>query len=138
MYVNDNEPLVSNDLTYYKDGGGVIKAGGYSINSELLKNNQSPMTKGGNKKHKNDENRVSDKFNSMVIPAGLLFINKSLPPNNNESDYGQIEMCEMNNVVPDDLYSRLVTLAEIKEKQKKLSRNKKTKMNKGKKTKRLK
>jgi hypothetical protein len=118
--------LGPNDLTYYKDGSGLIKAGGFSINSDLLKHNQSPMAKGG-KKENNDENRVSVQFSSMVIPAGLLFLH-----HNNE--YGPVEMCEMDNVVPDDLYSRLVSLAEIKENQKKLSRSKKTKTNKGKKT----
>ena len=132
----DNEPLGPDDLTYYKDGAGLIKAGGYLINSELLKNNQSPMTKGGKKQKPSaiDDNRVSEKFNSMVIPAGLLFMHTQ---DNNESDYGHIEMCEMNDTVPEDLYSRLVMLAEIKEKQKKLSRNKKTKIIKRKKTKRI-
>lgn len=129
------------DLVYYTKNG-VIQAGGYSINSTLMKNNLPAYTTGG-KKHKStkinmyeNESKVSDKFNNMVIPAGLLYLDQTI--NNNKEEYGPIEICEMDDVVSDDLYSKLVNLAEIKEKerQKKTTRGKKNKTS-TKKTKRV-
>jgi len=138
------------DLVYYTKNGQ-IQAGGYSINSTLLKNNIPAVnTYTGGKKHKptkinmsenDNESNVSDKFNNMVIPAGLLYLDQTINNNKNSAnEYGPIEICEMDDVVSDDLYSKLVNLAEIKEKehQKKSTRGKKhTKKTKGKKTKRV-
>ena len=142
MENNSDFELVPEDLTYFKDEKtGGIKAGGYSINSTLLSSNTSPIIKGGKKRTldttniSNLENKVSDKFNNMVIPAGLLYLHQSLP----HTSYGPIEVCEMDDVIPEDLYSRLVALSEVKEKekQKKLTRNKRNKVavKKGRKTK---
>ena len=139
-----NITIGGDDLVYYTKNG-VIQAGGYSINSTLMKNNLPAVntyTTGG-KKHKStkinmyeNESKVSDKFNNMVIPAGLLYLDQTI--NNNKEEYGPIEICEMDDVVSDDLYSKLVNLAEIKEKEhkKKSTRGKKNKTS-TKKTKRV-
>ena len=144
------DTISGNDLVYYTKNG-IIQAGGYSINSTLLKNNipaVNTYSGGGGKKHKStkinlttdDDSKVSDKFNNMVIPAGLLYLDQTIN-NNSANEYGPIEICEMDDVVSDDLYSKLVDLAEIKEKehQKKSTRGKKynKKTTKGKKTKRV-
>jgi hypothetical protein len=140
------DTISGNDLVYYTKNG-IIQAGGYSINSTLLKNNIPAVnTYTGGKKQKStkinmstDTEKVSDKFNNMVIPAGLLYLDRTI--NNSANAYGPIEICEMGDVVSDDLYSKLVDLAEIKEKehQKKSTRGKKynKKTTKGKKTKRV-
>lgn len=141
------DELTPDDLIYHTSKNGEIKAGGYSVNSTLLKN-YMPVVKGG-KKSKNininstdSDNKVSDRFNNMVIPAGLLYLNQNMNDNDSVS-VSEIEVCEMADVVPEDLYSKLVNLAEIKEtketKSKKLTRNKKlkSKKNKNKKTKRV-
>jgi hypothetical protein len=140
-YKNDIE-LTPDDLIYYTDKYGKINAGGYPVNSKFLNEHKPIMLKGGKKhdttkinlKTSEGENKESDKFDNMVIPAGLLYLHKSL--NTPYSDYGTIEVCEMDDVIPDDLFSRLVTLAEIHQKQKKLSRSKKLKPKKNKNTKR--
>ena len=154
---NNITTIGGDDLVYYTKNGQ-IQAGGYSINSTLLKNNIPAVNTytGGGKKHKptkinmsdnENESKVSDKFNNMVIPAGLLYLDQTINNNNNNNNnnsdnaYGPIEICEMDDVVSDDLYSKLVDLAEIKEKehQKKSTRGKKytKKTTKGKKTKRV-
>lgn len=136
------------DLTYFVDKTNEIKAGGFSIKSSLLGGKKPLLVKGGKKHSINinqdeDKNTVSDQFNNMVIPAGLLYLHQSLnSANTNTDDYGTIQVCQMESSVPDDLYTRLVDLAELKEKEKekKLSRNKKLKIiktTKAKKTKRL-
>ena len=124
----DSNTISGEDLVYYSKNG-VIQAGGYSINSTLLKNN-IPAVYGGKKQkstkinmsENDNESKVSDKFNNIST-----------------SEYGPIEICEMDDVVSDDLYSKLVNLAEINEKEhkKKATRGKKHKTSKGKKTKRV-
>ena len=146
-YDNDTQ-LTPEDLIYYTDKSGEIKAGGYSINSKLLANNKPIMLIGGKQNtsvnlnldssQAEQENISSHKLDNMVIPAGLLYIQQSLNKTHTP-EYGAIEVCEMDDVVPEDLYSRLMKLAEVKEqKQKKLSRNKKHKVKKNKNTKRIK
>ena len=140
---NNESELTPDDLIYYTDKSGEIKAGGYSINSKFLKENKPVMVNGGGKKEKNInlsvsnvDGKPSDKLNNMVVPAGLVYLQQSL--RTPYSDYGQIEVCEMKDAVPDDLYSRLLNLVEIKSTPninlhiKKLSRRKKknTKRNK--------
>ena len=139
--------LTPDDLIYHTSKNGEIKAGGYSINSTLLKK-KMPVVKGGKKNvnvnmnSADSDNKVSERFDNMVIPAGLLYLNHTI---DNKSGDNKIEVCEMNDVVPEDLYSKLMNLAEIKEtketKSKKLTRNKKLKSknnkNKNKKTKRI-
>lgn len=138
--------LTPEDLTFYTDNTGGIKAGGFSINSSLLKRQLQPSTVGGNNiktKTKinldNNETKVSEKFDNMIIPAGLLYLQQTNNHINIKNDYGTIEVCEMNDLIPEDLYSKLVNLAEIKEHNKKMTRNKKYKnqTKKGKKTRRI-
>ena len=142
----DSNTISGEDLVYYSKNG-VIQAGGYSINSTLLKNNK-PAVYGGKKQKSTkinvsdneNESKVSDKFNNMVVPAGLLYLDQTVNNNNNStSEYGPIEICEMDDVVSDDLYSKLVNFAEINEKEhkKKATRGKKHKTSRGKKTKRV-
>jgi hypothetical protein len=137
--------LTPEDLTFYTDKTNEIKAGGFSINSSLLKNHIEQVSTGGNKnKNKqkskinldNTETKVSEKFDNMIIPAGLLFLQQNTN-HGNMSDYGAIEVCEMNDTIPEDLYSKLLSLAEIKEINKKMTRNKKHKIKKNKKTRRV-
>ena len=138
--------LTPEDLTFYTDKTGGIKAGGFSVNSSLLKSQLQPAPIGGNKSKSkpkinldNNETKVSEKFDNMIIPAGLLYLHQTNNHGNITSEYGAIEVCEMNDSIPEDLYSKLVNLAEIKEHNKKLTRNKKFKkqIKKGKKTRRV-
>ena len=124
--------LGGDDLVYYTTKNGEIKAGGYSVNSTMLQKKKPVnvnVNVGGKKKNNSiNEINVSDKFNTMVVPAGLLYLDENL--NTNTNDHEPIEVCEMNDIVPDDLYSKLMNLAEIKEKQKKTTRARKHKIKK--------
>jgi hypothetical protein len=60
----------ANDLIFVKNSNGEYSGGGFSINSALMKQGISPITTitGGTS---NGES-VSDLFNHMVVPAGLM------------------------------------------------------------------
>jgi hypothetical protein len=64
------EGMDANDLVFVKNSNGEYSGGGFSINSALMKQGISPMTtiSGGTS---NGES-VSDLFNHMVVPAGLM------------------------------------------------------------------
>ena len=133
--------LTPSDLTFYKKDG-IIQAGGFTINSCLMNNQMPLIAKGGAKKNKNinlaQHDKVSESYDQLAVPAGLLYIHQSIMPNANEVAVPQIEMCEMSKTIPDDLFDRLVELAEVKNAHRKFTRSKKSKLNnKHKKTKRL-
>ena len=92
------------------------KCCGYKINNELLKNNKSPLiTQNSNNTNINNINNMSELFNNTAFPIGLLY--------NNYNDKNYLEE-NTNEVISDDLYSKLVKLAEENKDKKS---NKKTK-----------
>jgi hypothetical protein len=124
----------------YNMNDGKIMAGGYSINSILLNDQQPAMyqKEGGKNKH----DKVSDRFKNLAVPAGLLYINESVSNNepiNNESINN--EPINNDKIINDDLYERLLYLAgpespkSERETPKKQTRSKKGKNNKKKMTK---
>ena len=127
------ESLSEQEMIYNKDGDKIM-AGGYSVNSLLLNEGMPAMYSGG-KKTTYSHDKVSDRFKHLAVPAGLfyindLMINKSTKPNyKNDSD---------SEVVNDELYEKLLKLAqddnknEYKKKERKFTRHKKGKSQKGK------
>jgi hypothetical protein len=80
------------NFVYTTTKGGDIQAGGYNINCELFTN----TIKGGGV------------LNNMLVPAGLFLSKKMLEKNN-----GLMFKTEDNNeVVGEDLYSKLLNLAQ--------------------------
>lgn len=131
--------LTPSDLTFYKKDG-LIQAGGFTINSCLMNNHLPLISKGGAKKNKNvnivEHDKVSESYDQLAVPAGLLYIHESIMPSTSKTP--QIEMCEMSKTIPDDLFDRLVELAEIRNAHRKFTRSKKSKIgSKHKKTKRI-
>ena len=77
----------NNELIFYQKDG-VVMSGGYSLKSELLKNGISPMqtlntleqvSNNSNKSSNSNNNKqkVSDVFSNIVVPVGLLLLNKT-------------------------------------------------------------
>ena len=96
----------------YNNENGNITAGGYSVNSILL-NEQEPVMyngkslQGGKGKH----TKVSERFKHLAVPAGLLYINDS----NCMNDTNHIEDLERNDdisIINDELYERILLLAQ--------------------------
>ena len=69
--------LKSDDLVFNTDKNGVITAGGFSVNSCLLKSGVSPITTINNGSKKGGGS-VSAIFNNLAVPAGLLYMQQSL------------------------------------------------------------
>ena len=113
----------------YNTTDGKTMAGGYSVNSILLNEQQPAIYSGGKAKDKID--KVSERFKHLAVPAGLLYINYST---NNTLIQDQPET----SVINDELYEKLLALAQPHiEKDKKYTRSKNTKgKHKMKKTKR--
>ena len=96
--------LKSDDLVFNTDKNGDITAGGFSVNSCLLKSGVSPITTINNGSQKGGS--VSAIFNNLAVPAGLLYMQQSLatsytPENGDE-------------MISDTLYDKLLNLATDK------------------------
>ena len=93
------------DLTIcYNNEDGTASAGGYKIESLLLKQGSSPMiTMSGGKK----SDKVSDCFRDLAVPAGLLCAT--------ETRCTRLPMADDKGVVDKSLYDRLVELAAVSE-----------------------
>jgi len=102
----------------YNKQGGTITSGGFKVNSSPMIGGASALMPVGEDKNKNI-NKVSSLFNDLAVPAGLFYMK-----NNLEKNFIQEKSDE---IVPPDLYNKLVELAENKPKnsKKKTLRNKK-------------
>jgi len=97
------------NFVYTTTNDGGIKAGGYNINSELL----TTTIEGGGM------------LNDMLVPAGLFLSKKILEKGN-----GLMFKTEDNNeIVGDDLYSKLLNLAQPYSKTKPIRKTRRIKRN---------
>ena len=111
----------------YNTVGGNTTAGGYSIESVLLKQGMPALynaNTGGGK-----EEKVSDRFKHLAVPAGLFYMHENV--NNSAREIND------SNIINDDLYEKLLKLAEhdVKEshnKQYKQTKKRANKLNKNK------
>ena len=106
------------EMVYNKEDGKIM-AGGYLVNSLLL-NQGEPVSystddflTGGKKTHKADKanmaniaDKFSDRFKHLAIPAGFLYAAKK-PHHNHYNKKNTVDT-----VVNDDLYEKLLKLAE--------------------------
>jgi hypothetical protein len=87
------------------------------------------MLSGGNKTNKGTYKKVSEMYSDLAIPAGL-YVKPELELENHYTS-------ESNEVMPEDLYSKLFSLAEPKKKKltrrKRVEKSEKTEKKKGKK-----
>lgn len=106
------------EMVYNKEDGKIM-AGGYLVNSLLL-NQGEPVSystddflTGGKKTHKADKanmaniaDKFSDRFKHLAIPAGFLYAAKK-PHHNHYNKKNTVDT-----VVNDDLYEKLLKLAQ--------------------------
>ena len=94
----------------YNTTDGKTMAGGYSVNSILLNEQQPAMYNdeqlGG--KSKDNIGKVSERFKHLAVPAGLLYINDS----NGINDSKDRNIIEETSIINDELYEKLLALAQ--------------------------
>ena len=116
--------LLNEDTMIYNTEDGNTSAGGFSIESLLLNQGMPALYKGTNSTGGSKSNdKVSDRFKHLAVPAGLLYMSESV---NRSSD---LNVINDSNVINDDLYEKLLKLAEhdVKEMPNKSKHPKKTK-----------
>lgn len=96
----------------YCNQGGKITAGGFLIDSPSL--NQELL---GGAKH-----IIHNKLKDLAIPAGLACESDKRGKSDNEVDKSDNEV-ESSKVIPDDLYNRLLSLADDNRKQTQVKKN---------------
>ena len=96
----------SSDIVFNTNENGDVTAGGFSVNSCLLKSGLSPIATMNGSSQKGGS--VSGIFNNLAVPAGLLYMQQSLA-SSFPSDNG-------NETVSDALYDKLFNLATDKPK----------------------
>jgi len=109
------------DLIFYKNGGGNIMSGGYDVESHMLRNGISPMRTlnleqdGGREKKGKKEEKVSNGFENLAVPAGLYYITQpqSKPKNMNQHSYDK-----EHTPLPDDIFDKLYEMIEYNDKKK--------------------
>ena len=116
----------------YNTVGGNTTAGGYSVESVLLKQGMPALYSanvGGGK-----EEKVSDRFKHLAVPAGLFYMHENV---HNSARINDKNDKNDSNIINDDLYEKLLKLAEhdVKEshnKQYKQTKKRANKLNKNK------
>jgi hypothetical protein len=114
-----------NDLVFNNDIKEGIHSGGFSVNSIMMREGLSPiMTMNMNKIGGGDSDKVSDLFDSLVVPAWAFSYNKNMiGGNDKERNIKQIESDDEDDTVDDDLHDKLLDL--VKEHDIKTKQNKK-------------
>ena len=106
--------FTGNQLVFHNEGG-VVKAGGYIINSKILQSGGSAI------KNLNVSN--GNGLQKMAVPAGLFLIHENKDPNLNDIN----EIQTGGGVVPDSIFDKLINkLNGKKEKKKTRSKRKKS------------
>jgi len=95
------------DLVFYKENNQIM-SGGYSIDSILLKEGIAPMTTFNDSLSGGRKEKVSNLFENLAVPAGLLYIQQK--PKFNEHNYD--ESCD-HCVLSDDIHDKLFALIEL-------------------------
>tara|TARA_B100000902_G_scaffold396823_1_gene458859 strand:+ start:516 stop:884 length:369 start_codon:yes stop_codon:yes gene_type:complete len=91
-----------NDLVYCQSGGK-IHAGGYEINSNLLRNGNAPMLTFNDKKMTGGS--YGSIFKDLAVPAGLLYLQQNVS--------GKKFQNKQSDVINDSLFDKLFNLAKV-------------------------
>jgi hypothetical protein len=125
------EGVSNDDLVLYSNSDGKIYSGGFNINSIIFNKELSPIfnIKNNNLHTGGSDNKVSDLFDNLAIPRGLLYF-KDKNHGGNKHISGDNE----DNIINNDIYNKLLNLVEVKKQTHTLTKNK-HKKHKGSKTK---
>lgn len=115
MYMNYN--FDKNDLVFTMDKTGVLKGGGFTINSESLKNtlggSSDNITVGGKYRDTHQSgggttvsSAILNTFKDLAVPAGLFFTQKQVQKNNT------IKYEHNQETMEDGIYDKLLGLLE--------------------------
>jgi hypothetical protein len=101
----DYDKMVYEDEMVYNKQDDKIMAGGYSVNSLLLNQGMPAAYTDhvGGKGKKHEDEKVSDRFKHLAVPAGLYL------GTNTQRKYSPINE---STVINDDLYEKLLKLAQ--------------------------
>jgi hypothetical protein len=119
------DELSQNDLVLYSNPDGKIYSGGFNINSILFNKDLSPIFNINTQNKQSGGSNVSDLFENLAIPRGLLHFNN--PRGGYEPTEGNAEETD---VIDDDVYNKLLNLVDPKQNKHTKTKHKKTK-NKG-------
>ena len=124
--MNDIDYIGANELVFNTDKEAGVYSGGFGVNSIMMRAGMSPiMTL--NTQIGGDSNKVSDLFDSLVVPNWTLSYNKMLGGEYKDNDDSDSE-------IDDDLHDKLLDLVKDHEhslnKQKSEIKKKKTKKQK--------
>ena len=106
----------------YNTVGGNTTAGGYSVESVLLKQGMPALYNDNAYSGGGKEEKVSDRFKHLAVPAGLFYMHENV---NNSAR--EINDKNDSNIINDDLYEKLLKLAEHDVKESHTKHNKQTK-----------
>jgi len=113
--------FLNNDLIFYKDSDGKIISGGYSVESRMLEEGISPMRTlnleqdGGREKKGKKEDKVSNGFENLAIPAGLYYITQ---PQSKTKYKEQNSYNKEHTPLSDDIFDKLYEMIEYNDKKK--------------------
>lgn len=105
-----------NDLIFYKNSEGNIMSGGYDVESHMLRNGISPMRTLNLEQNggiKTKDQKVSNEFENLAVPAGLYYITQSKPKNLTQHSYDK-----EHTPLPDDIFDKLYEMIEYNDKKK--------------------
>ena len=123
--MNDIDYIGANELVFNTDNEAGVYSGGFSVNSIMMKAGMSPIMTLNNQTG-GSSNKVSDLFESLVVPNWALSYNNKMIGGEYKDDESSDED------IDDDLHDKLLGLVkehEIKESQKRKRKTKKNKLN---------
>lgn len=122
--MNDIDYIGANELVFNTDNEAGVYSGGFSVNSIMMKAGMSPiMTL--NSQTGGDSNKVSNLFESLVVPNWALSYNNKIIGGAYKDDDSSDEE------IDDDLHDKLLGLVkdhEVRETQKKKRKTKRNKI----------
>jgi hypothetical protein len=102
--MNDIDYIGANELVFNTDKEAGVYSGGFGVNSIMMRAGMSPiMTL--NTQIGGDSNKVSDLFDSLVVPNWTLSYNKMLGGEYKDNDDSDSE-------IDDDLHDKLLDLVK--------------------------
>lgn len=109
--MNDIDYIGANELVFNTDNETGIYSGGFSVNSIMMKAGMSPImtlnTQSGG------SNKVSDLFDSLVVPNWALSYNNRMIGGEYKENYEEEE--ESDDDIDDELHDKLLGLVKDKE-----------------------